>query len=121
MIDRIIKWFRELFDLDLMETQLKQISALQPGATVTVTHGGSYTINLPAPPAYVDAGVYYFYSEPGRPSEVLTKVTVKATAKGTYRFDPSGKYFFSKKEIGSAVIIIFSDHGKLKRVTVTIK
>jgi hypothetical protein len=113
MIERIIQWFRDLFDLDVMDKQVAEISALRSAAA-------EHKISVSVKP-YTDAGAYYFYAEPGRQSERMTRVRTKATVKGTYRFDgDKGSYFFSKKDKGTPVILVFTDHGKLKRKTINI-
>ena len=68
---------------------------------------------------YVDAGVFYFYDNPVCFTGHMDRVEGKAT-EGTYRCDGRGKYFFSKKDKGTPVIILFTFDGKLERRTVTI-
>jgi hypothetical protein len=64
--------------------------------------------------AYEDRGVY-------GPSERMHRVYQQKAGKGTYRFDSNtGTYYFSKKDAGTSVIIVFAEHGKLQRKTVTI-
>lgn len=140
MIDRIVKWLRDFYGLDLND-EMKAM--MQPAAhaygdsdpvyddTVcgycantdpACSHYRGSIVTAPYAPPYDDRGVYYFYVEPGRQSERMTRRRFGKATKGTYRFDSSsGTYYFSKKDTGTAVIIVFTEHGKLKRKTATIR
>lgn len=120
MIDRIVQWFRDFYGLDLND-EMKAMA--QPAALAHEAHRDQLSMTLSRPP-YEDRGVYYFYAKPGSPSEKMARLYLGKALKafkGTYRFDSSsGTYYFSKQDKGTAVVIVFTEHGQLKRKSVTI-
>lgn len=118
MIDRMVKWFREFYCLDLNE---EMNAAAMEARSKGIEQWKKDCIAALTPSPYENRGVYYFYADPGHPSKKMARVYLRPAFEGTYRFESiTGTYYFNKRDKGTAVVIVFTEHGKLKRKTVTI-